>query len=267
MSSMNNISRMKDNKALTILKKLYLDGKVIQEEFEDQNYVYRAEASAISWLQRARLLFGGIFYNQKYLKDFNEAVQEAYSSFSESMNYQVALNIAMGHIQGIGTLFKNGYVKDQYMGFDNSDSSKAFIAMSFDPMLEDNYTVGIKPALEELGFAPIRADKQHHNSKIDTKICEWIAESRFVVADYTGHRAGVYYEAGFAKGLGLPVVQVCSSSDFGNLHFDVKTINTLKFDTSTQLKSLLKDHVLATIGSYVPTKESTNMIELDDVPF
>lgn len=62
-------------------------------------------------------------------------------------------------------------------------------------------------------------------------------------------------------------MQVCSSSDFGNLHFDVKTINTLKFDTSTQLKSLLKDHVLATIGSYVPTKESTNMIELDDVPF
>ena len=78
-----------DNKALAILKKLYLDGKVIQEEFEDQNYEQRAEARAISWLQRARLLFGGIFYNQKYLKDFNGAVQEAYSSFNESMNYHV----------------------------------------------------------------------------------------------------------------------------------------------------------------------------------
>ena len=256
-----------DNKALAILRQLYCDGKVIQEEYEDQNYRQCAEGHAISWLQRTRLLIGGMFYNQKFLQDFNSALQDAYSSYNESMNYYAALNIAMGHIQGIGTLFKNWYVKDQYMGFDNSNSSKAFIAMSFDPTLEDNYTVGIKPALESLGFEVIRADKQHHNSKIDTKICEWIAESRFVVADYTGHRAGVYYEAGFAKGLGLPVVQVCSTNDFGNLHFDVKTISTLKFDTPSQLQSLLKDHVLATIGSYVATPELSDMIESEDIPF
>lgn len=261
------MKKTEDNKALAILRQLYRDGKVIQEEFEDQNYGQRAEARAISWLQRARLLFGGIFYNQKFLQDFNAALQDAYSTFNESMNYHAALNIAMGHIQGVGTLFKNGYIKDQYMGFDNSNSSKVFIAMSFDPTLEDNYAVGIKPALEDLGFEAIRADKQHHNGKIDTKICEWIAESRFVVADYTGHRTGVYYEAGFAKGLGLPVVQVCSSNDFDNLHFDVKTINTLKFNTPTQLKSLLKEHALATIGSYVPIQEASSVMEMDNMPF
>ena len=30
-----------------------------------------------------------------------------------------------------------------------------------------------------------------------------------VVADFTGHRGGVYFEAGFARGLGIPVVWTC----------------------------------------------------------
>ena len=257
-----------DNKAIAILRQLYRDGLVIQEEYEDQNYEHRAEAHAMSWLQRARLLFDGLFYNHKFLEDFNRALQEAYNSFNESINYHTALSIAMGHIQGVGTLFKNGYIKDQYLGIDNSTSRKAFIAMSFDPTLEDNFTIGIKPALESLGFKPIRADKQHHNDKIDEKICEWIAESRFVIADYTGHRTGVYYEAGFAKGLGLPVVQVCCSTDYDRLHFDVKTINTLKFDTPSRLHTILEEHVRETIGRYVAKQESTITEEVtDDMPF
>ena len=257
-----------NNKAIAILRKLYRDGLAIQKEYDDKDYWRDAETHAKSWLQRARLLFGGLFYNQKFVEDFNSALQEAYSSMNDYLNYQDAMSIAMGHIEGIGILFANGYIKDQYLGVDNSDSRKAFIAMSFDPTLEDNYTVGIKPALESLGFMPIRADKQYHNDKIDTKICEWIAESRFVVADYTGHRTGVYYEAGFAKGLGLPVVQVCSSTDFERLHFDVKTISTLKFDTPSKLKSVLEEHIQQTIGRYTVKSPQENTVEFtDDMPF
>ena len=257
-----------DNKAIAILRQLYRDGLAIQEEYEDQNYEHRAEAHAMSWLQRARLLFDGLFYNHKFLENFDRAVQEAYNSFNESVNYHTALSIAMGHIQGVGILFKNGYIKDQYLGIDNSTSQKAFIAMSFDPTLEDNFTIGIKPALESLGFMPIHADKQHHNDKIDEKICEWIAESRFVIADYTGHRTGVYYEAGFAKGLGLPVVQVCSSTDFEHLHFDIKTISTLKFDTPSKLKAVLEEHIQETIGRYTVKSPQENTVEFTaDMPF
>ena len=60
-----------------------------------------------------------------------------------------------------------------------------------------------------------------------------IREARFVVADYTGNRGGVYYEAGFALGLGKLVIHSClqeqldSTDTTAALHFDVKHLKIL----------------------------------------
>ena len=47
-----------------------------------------------------------------------------------------------------------------------------------------------------------------------------------VVADFThgraGARGGVYYEAGLARGLGLPVIWTCREDMFDELHFDTR---------------------------------------------
>jgi hypothetical protein len=40
-----------------------------------------------------------------------------------------------------------------------------------------------------------------------------IRRSRFVVADYTGQRNGVYFEAGFGLGLGLVVIPTCRADE------------------------------------------------------
>lgn len=43
---------------------------------------------------------------------------------------------------------------------------------------------------------------KEHSNKIDDEIIGEIRRSAFIVADFTGHRGGVYFEAGFAMGLG-----------------------------------------------------------------
>jgi len=48
-----------------------------------------------------------------------------------------------------------------------------------------------------------------------------------VVADYTGQVNGVYFEAGFALGLGLKVVPTCREDEISKLHFNIKDLNTL----------------------------------------
>ena len=56
---------------------------------------------------------------------------------------------------------------------------------------------------------PIRVDRIVHNDKICDRI---LAESRlaqFVIADFTGQRSSVYFEAGFAIALGRPVIWTC----------------------------------------------------------
>lgn len=265
LSKMNNSEELKQS--IKILRALYKEGSKIIDEYEDDdnNVRYCAANHAVMWIAKSKQLFSGMFYNEKYAQEFNDALQAAYDSRGEDMDYHKAMSIAIGHLSGVGILIKNGYVKDQYSGIDNSNSKKAFVAMSFDPHLADNYSYGIKPAIEELGYDAIRMDKVPNNDKIDTKIIELISQSHFLVADFTGHRTGVYYEAGFARGIGIPVIQVCNSIDFDKLHFDIKTINTLKFDTASQLKNILIPHIDATIGKYI-AKEETEVTD-NDLPF
>ena len=78
--------------------------------------------------------------------------------------------------------------------------------MWFDQCIDDAWNFGFKPALETVGYLPHRVDIVPHIDRIDAKIQAEIKESRFLVADVTGQRQGVYFEAGYAMGLGLPVV-------------------------------------------------------------
>jgi hypothetical protein len=75
-----------------------------------------------------------------------------------------------------------------------------------------------------------------------------ISGSRFVVADFTGSRGGVYYEAGFADGLDLPVIFMCREGD--ELHFDIRQYNCIfwKTDGLADARERLKNRILATLG-------------------
>ena len=76
-----------------------------------------------------------------------------------------------------------------------------------------------------------------------------IRRSRFVVADYTGHRGGVYFEAGFALGLGLTVIPTCRNDEISELHFDIKHLNTLGWQTPAELADKLNKRIRAVIGA------------------
>jgi nucleoside 2-deoxyribosyltransferase len=73
------------------------------------------------------------------------------------------------------------------------------------------YDRAIAPALDATGYTPFRVDLRPHNEKIDDRIVAEIRRSGLVVADFTGHRGGAYWEAGFAQGLGIPVIRTCRS--------------------------------------------------------
>ena len=47
------------------------------------------------------------------------------------------------------------------------------------------------------------------------------------VADYTEQVNRLYFEAGFALGLGLLVIPTCRENQIGKLHFDIRHLNTL----------------------------------------
>ncbi|MCE2469250.1 MAG: hypothetical protein J4F32_01775 [Dehalococcoidia bacterium] len=130
-------------------------------------------------------------------------------------------------------------------------SSQAFIAMWFDRTMDTVFENGISPAVEDAGYVPMRIDRKSDLNKIDDEIISEIRRSRFLVADFTygdeGVRGGVYFAAGFAEGLGIPVIYTCRKDMLDKLHFDTRQYAHIDWETPEELRTKLKNRILARI--------------------
>lgn len=129
----------------------------------------------------------------------------------------------------------------------NIESKQAFVAMWFDDSMNDFYKDGIKKAIEEAGYSSVRIDGKDFNGKICDEIIAEIRRSKFLIADFTGQRGGVYFEAGFAHGLGREVIFTVKEKDVDNLHFDTRQYNHIVYDTPEDLYKQLLNRIRATI--------------------
>ena len=132
----------------------------------------------------------------------------------------------------------------------NADSQQCFVAMWFSDEMQQIYDNIISQAILNAGYKPHRVDQREHNDKIDDEIISQIRRSRFVLADFTGHRGGVYFEAGYAKGLNLEVIWSCKEDDIENLHFDIRQYNCISWlsDNLEDFKNKLTYRVEAVLG-------------------
>jgi hypothetical protein len=133
-----------------------------------------------------------------------------------------------------------------------TSNEQAFVAMWFDASMNEAYANGFLPAIEKAGYKPLRIDKKHHIDKIDDEIIAEIRRSRFVVSDFTCEpskvRGGVYFEAGFAMGLGIPVIWTAKDTSVNDLHFDTRQYNHIVWTTPSELYEQLLMRIGAVIG-------------------
>lgn len=132
------------------------------------------------------------------------------------------------------------------------NSAQAFVAMWFHESMNPAWREGIRPAIADAGYEPVRIDQRDHLNKIDDQIITEIRRSQFLVADFThgegGARGGVYYEAGFAHGLNLPVIFTCRTDALGNVHFDTRQYPHIVWQSPEELRERLSRRISAAIG-------------------
>lgn len=147
------------------------------------------------------------------------------------------------------TLTEGGWARiaELEKGGTHKEARQVFVAMWFDESLKMAWKEGFKKAIEETGCKAFRIDLQEHNDKICDSIIAEIRKSRYLVADFTGHRGGVYFEAGFAKGLGMEVIWTCRDNDKEDLHFDTRQYNHILWKDEKDLFEQLKRRIEATI--------------------
>ncbi len=127
----------------------------------------------------------------------------------------------------------------------SAHSTQAFVATWFDSKMDPAYHNGFRLALEDTGWEPLWLKLTKDCGKIDDQITAGIMQGGLVVADFTGHRASVYFEAGFAKGLGVPVILTCRDDDKDSeaAGFDTEHYRHIFWKEPADLRSRLVDFI------------------------
>lgn len=113
-----------------------------------------------------------------------------------------------------------------------SGSKRAFMAMKFgDQTMDSIFSTCFKPAAKRAGYDLVKLDDEPRAGLIDDHLRLEIRTSRFLIADLSHANKGAYWEAGYAEGLGRPVIYTCQQSVFESEDTNLRP----HFDTNHRL--------------------------------
>lgn len=157
-----------------------------------------------------------------------------------------------------GVLSFKGWDRYDELQRSNKDSRLAFMAMQYDnSVLQQIFSNVIVDAVKQTGFEIRKLDDVKRAGLIDDKLRVEIRRSKFAITDLTDENRGAYWEAGFAEGLGMPVIYICEESKFNDksktTHFDTNHHLTVSWkndnDGLKKFAEELKDTIRATLPS------------------
>lgn len=133
------------------------------------------------------------------------------------------------------------------------DSRTAFMAMKYgDAGIDQLVNQVLRPAVAQTGFALVRLDDRPQAGLIDDRLRVQIRTARFLIADLSHGNQGAYWEAGYAEGLGKPVIYTCEREAFERekTHFDTNHHLTVIWDVGNTAQAA--EELKATIRATLP---------------
>lgn len=106
----------------------------------------------------------------------------------------------------------------------------------------------INPVCQSCGLSVERVDQINDSDSITQTIIDNLLSADLVIADISGHNPNVFYEMGYRKCTGKPIIHLKCKGE--NLPFDVNTIRTFEYDL-TDLDSVdsIKGRLQQTISA------------------
>ena len=127
----------------------------------------------------------------------------------------------------------------------NKSSKNIFVAFNFEEGLSEIFNTYVKEAIEALGFnyTIVTQNTTTHDKAISDEIIAKLKSSRIVIADFTNHRNSVYFEAGFAMGMKIPIIWTCREGHENDLSFDTRQYPHLVWIDGEDLKKQISDRI------------------------
>lgn len=193
-----------------------------------------------------------VYEVEAFLEETKVANEEAWILIDGIKKQGVAFNRCENLVALLRQLYKKKY--DSISIPPITKRNQIFIAMMFSDDTNIFYENAYKPVIQSLNYSVMRIDEKEYTGSIIGEIQEEINNSIMLIADLTGNRGGVYYEAGIARGLQLcnhpiKLLLTCNHDFFDKekVHFDVSGDNILLYNDVDDLKSKLKSRIMAII--------------------
>ena len=119
----------------------------------------------------------------------------------------------------------------------------AFVAMAIDKKdssLEDVLDA-IKEGASRCGVQAERIDESESNERITDRILESITKAEYVIVDLTYSKPNVYYEAGYAQGIGK--IPIYLAKEGTTLEFNLKDYPVIFYRNTKNLKDALEKRI------------------------
>lgn len=221
---------------MNILKKLFMGGWKMNEKELLKNLIDNPKQPSVNeW----------VYEVETFLEDTKNVSEEAKELIRgiklQGDNFQRCDNL----VALLRQLYKKKYDKITVPPI--TKRSQIFVAMMFSAETDRIYEKVYRPVIQSMDYVALRIDEKQFNGSIIKEITTEITDSIAMIADLTGNRGGVYYEAGIARGLQLcnhpiKLIFTCRRDFFDNekVHFDVSGDNILLYNDDEDLNNKLK---------------------------
>jgi len=153
---------------------------------------------------------------------------------------------------------KSTFYDEQFRGADwNPDDpgdfepNLVFVCMSFSGQETDDVYSAIRDECNKLKLRPRRVDENVGAGFVVREITDLIERAEFIIFDLTNERPNVYYELGYAHGIGNEAMDILLLAKEGTkLHFNVAPLRVQYYRSAEHLRSVvsssLKEMICAT---------------------
>lgn len=194
-----------------------------------------------------------VFNVESFLKEIEEGTKETSEYIEKIKQFGDKFQYCENLVAWLRQLYKRKYDSIEVPPI--TKRNQIFVAMMFSDETNDVYQNCYKKVIQSLNYACMRIDEKDFTGSIIGEITSEISDSVAIIADLTGNRGGIYYEAGVARGLQLcnhPIKLLLTCKlDFFNkekVHFDVSGDNILLYTDVNDLSEKLEKRLKTVLG-------------------
>lgn len=194
-----------------------------------------------------------VFNVESFLKEIEEGTKETSDYIEKIKQFGDKFQYCENLVAWLRQLYKRKYDSIEVPPI--TKHNQIFVAMMFSGETNDVYQNCYKKVIHSLNYECMRIDEKDYTGSIINEITSEISDSVALIADLTGNRGGVYYEAGIARGLQLchhqiKLILTCKQEFFDKekVHFDVSGDNILLYTNVNDLSGKLEKRLKTVLG-------------------